>query len=413
MQFALLISVLIALLLSAFLLLTHVQSFFRIKSHELLEATASTNQQILKSLENNNVFKDTLITKEDSYTTKLIANYYGAWTKVFSEMEIHQRKVSKAAFIGSSSDERAPNLYLANTNSPLVIVGNTRLEGNSYLPKQGVKAGNISGNYYQGSNLYYGKAMESKEALPDLDKNWISYIDALTNGILIDEENSISLNNDLKNSFNKPYKIIYNPESIALGDQKITGNIVIQSNTKIEVYPTAILENVLLIAPHIVIKDGVQGNMQLVASRKIEVGKNCYFSYPSSITLLDQTKTQKNSNSTASSLNRKINFVIGKNSLIEGSVIYLPKQTKKQDRIKTHLLIKSGTEVIGEIYCKGNIEFQGMVRGSLYTKQCIANQSGSIYLNHIYNGKILMNPIPDYAGLPFSNSKKKIAKWLY
>ncbi len=412
MQFALLISVLIALLLSAFLLLTHVQSFFRIKSGELIEATETATLQILKSLGENNISQDTLVVKESDQTKKMIANYHGVWTKVFSEITIRNQKITKTAFIGSALQEKSPNLYLANTNSPLVVVGNTRLEGNSYLPKQGVKAGNISGHYYQGSGLYYGNVFQSKETLPKLDDHWISYITSLTEGILIREKNSIALAGDLKNSFNKPYKTVYSPSSIVLGDEKIAGNIIIQSDTKIVVHPTTLLENTLLVAPHIIINDGVKGNIQIIASKKIEIGKNCHLSYPSSVTLFDQTKTPKMSNS-SSLQNREINFVIGKNTLIEGSVIYLPIQTKKQDRIKTNLKIEPGTEIIGEIYCQGNIEFEGTIRGSLYTKQCIANQSGSIYLNHIYNGKVLINPIPDYAGLPFVNSKNKIAKWLY
>ncbi len=413
MQFALLISVLIALLLGAFLMLTHMQSFFRLKSLEILQISRSSNQEILKFIQTPQLKKDTLVIQEDQTTKKLTSKYYGAWTKVFSEVEIHNQNISKSALVGSKVSTKTPNLYLANTNSPLVIVGKTRIEGTSYLPKQGIKAGNISGNYYQGSSLYYGNIVESKETLPELDKNWISYIKALIKGEFIDQENNIPLKNEVKNSFNTSEQIIYNPGPIVLGAEKITGNIIIQSNTKIVVHPTAILENVLLVAPEIVIMDNVKGSMQMVASKKIQVGKNCHLSYPSSITLLDQNKVFKNSNNTASVVNRNPNILIKTNTLIQGAVVYIPKQTDAQNRIKTDLKIESNSEIIGEIYCQGNLEFQGKIRGSLYTKKFVANQSGSIYLNHIYNGEILKNPIPDYVGLPFTNTQYSIAKWLY
>ncbi len=411
MQFALLISVIIALLLSAFLLLTHVQSFFKIKSNELLNATELSNQQIFKSL-SESISKDTLIVQEHAKTQKVIASYYGAWTKAFSEITIHNRKVSKTAFVGSSNDNTTPNLYLANTNSPLVVVGNTRLEGRSYLPKQGIKAGNISGNYYQGSRLHYGQTIESAETLPKLSSEWISYLESITNGALIDDTHSIRVNKDIKYSFYKPHVIINDPSTIVLGDEKIIGNVIIQSGTKIIVNAPTRLENVLLIAPHIVIANNVKGSMQLIATKKIDIGTGCYFSYPSAALLFDKSRPANNTQGN-NQLRKDLNFTIDKNTVIEGSVVYLTKHINKQNRVKTHLKIEPSVEVIGEVYCQGNIDFQGTVRGALYANQFIANQSGSIYLNHIYNGKILTNPIPNYAGLPFNDTKKAIAKWLY
>ena len=143
MQFALLISVIIAILLSAFLLLTHVQSFFRIKSKELISASELANHKLLASLDDTIISKDTLITTTDATTLKLFTNYHGAWSKTVSEVTIKNRKIAKTAFSGTAMNPKTPNLYLANKNAPLVVVGDTRLEGNSYLPKQGIKAGNI------------------------------------------------------------------------------------------------------------------------------------------------------------------------------------------------------------------------------------------------------------------------------
>ncbi len=412
MQFALLISVLVALLLSAFLLLTHVQSFFTIKTQEVLQTSALTNQQIFKSLPERITTKDTIVTTEGDKQQKIFTNYHGAWTKVFSQIETHHQKIKKTALIGSTFDQKSPNLYLSNTNSPLVIVGDTRLEGNSYLPKQGVKAGNISGNYYQGSSLYYGRVIESEATLPKVDQQWISYLERLSNGSLLNEEHSISLKKELKHTFYKQGQNISSPSTIILGDEDIAGNITIQSAIQIIVHSTAKLEGVILIAPNIIIKDNVKGNLQAIATKKITVGKGCYLSYPSALILFDQNKI-KNTTEGTTSQNKEPDFTISKNTLIEGSVVYLKKQKDTQNRIKTHLKTELGTEIIGEVYCEGNIDFQGIVRGSVYTRQFIANQSGSIYLNHVYNGKILNNPIPNYAGLPFINSKNSVAKWLY
>ena len=412
MQFALLISVIIAILLSAFLLLTHVQSFFRIKSQELIGATELASHQLFESLENTVISEDTVSTTMDSKTLKLAANYHGTWIKTISEVTVNNRKTSKAAFSGIALDPKTPNLYLANKNSPLVVVGDTRLEGNSYLPKQGIKAGNISGNYYQGSSLYYGRTIESKEKIPELDAKWFSYIELLTKGQYIEEDHIVPLEKEIENSFYNPPKIIYNTDAIILGDEKISGNVIIQSASKISITTASQLTDVLLIAPTIVVQNNVKGRFQLIATKKIEIGKGCHLSYPSSITLLDKNPTI-NANQGNASNNKTPNFSIDTNTNIEGSVVYLKKKQEVQNRIQTHIKVATGAQIIGEIYCQGNIEFLGTVKGSLYTHQFIANQSGSVYLNHLYNGKVLLNPIPDYAGLPFKDSKKDVAKWLY
>lgn len=412
MQFALLISVLVAILLSAFLMLTHVQSFFRIQSQELIEITGIANKNIFEGLGETNSIKDTVTTQIGSTTTKLTIGYHGAWKKIISEAGVRERKIIKTAYTGSEVDVKTPNLYLVNKNSPLVVVGTTRLEGNSYLPKQGIKAGNISGNYYQGSSLYYGKAIESKESLPLIDAQWISYLRSVSKGDFMNEENVIPLETEIKNSFKKPSKIIFNTDVINVFNQNITGNIILQSKTKIVVHATSQLEDVLLIAPIIVIKNNVKGKMQLIASKKLQIGKGCYLSYPSSLILFDETKVQ-NTSQQSNTQNRDIDFNIDQNTVIEGSIAYLQSNNQVQDRIKTHLKIEDKVQVIGEIYCQGNMDFQGTVKGSLYTQQFIANQSGSLYLNHLYNGKVLLNPVPGYVGLSFSNSKNSVAKWLY
>ncbi|MFD2591856.1 hypothetical protein ACFSTE_13550 [Aquimarina hainanensis] len=414
MQFAILISVLVALLLGAFLLLTHVHSFFRIKSKELVQAFEQSNTRIFESLNNDVVTGDTIVSVQNLGTIKEISGYHGAWLKQYTEISVHDRKVSRVAFTGVKISETTPNLYLEDANSPLVVVGSTRLEGNSYLPKLGIKAGNISGNYYQGSALHYGRVIESKTVLPELKPEWLTYLEGLAQGILIDTGEPIAKQKELKNSFHDPVYVIYDTNPVFLEDEKITGNIVIQSKTKIVVGPQTELTDVVLIAPEIIIKNGVNGRFQGVATKKIKIGKRCHLSYPSAMILLDQNIAYSIPQNDQQQ-NDKPDFIIEEGTIIEGVVVYLNKSKDKKEkrRLKPNLKIAANVGVIGEVYCQGNIDFQGEVQGALYSRQYITRQSGSVYLNHIYNGKILINPVVDYAGLPFANSKNTIAKWLY
>ncbi|WP_146052753.1 hypothetical protein [Aquimarina sp. I32.4] len=412
MQFAILISVLIAVLLSAFLLLTHVHSFFRIKSQEAIVAFDQANRQLFESLEQDKISKDTVVSIVDIKTSKQFINYHGVWQKRYTEVDIHNQKAVKIAYTGTERSDNTPNLYIEDRNSPIVVVGATRLEGKSYIPKQGIKAGNISGKYYQGNALYYGRVLESKTSLPEMNPEWIRYLENIIQGDLIGQGEMIALEKELKNTFYNPLQVIYDRGPVFLDDEKITGNIVIQSGTKIIVGSGAKLTDVVLIAPEIIIKTGVRGSFQSIATKNIKIGRKCYLSYPSSAILIDK-KIIKEDGQNNQLLYAKPDFVIDKGAVVEGVIVYLNKNKSTNNRIKTHVEIASNATVIGEVYCQGNVDFQGTVLGSLYAQQCIARQSGSVYLNHIYNGKILLNPVIDYAGLPFVNSKYSIAKWLY
>ncbi len=413
MQFAILISVLVALILGAFLLLTHVHSFFKIKNEELVQTIEDTNTELFKAMDEGLSSNDTLISVLSSAKTmRQTAHYYGGWYKRYIALDVNNRKVVKTAFTGSKRTPKTPNLYLENNNSPLVVVGNTRLEGNSYLPKQGLKAGNISGTYYQGNTLYYGATLESTTALPDVDPAWLVYLQNISQGSLLESTTVISLEKELKNSFKTKAQIIYNDAPIFLGDQKISGHIIVQSNSRIVVGSAAQLTDVLLIAPEIRIESQVKGSFQAIATKNIHISKNVYLQYPSALILLDKNIDQ---GTRANSAKVVPHFIIDSGTIIEGTVAYLTneKTRTQKNRTKTQLEIATNVEVIGEIYCYGNIDFQGMVRGSLYARQCIARQKGSVYLNHLYNAQVLRNPIVDYAGLPFEKTTHTIAQWLY
>jgi len=86
----------------------------------------------------------------------------------------------------------------------------------------------------------------------------------------------------------------------------------------------------------------------------------------------------------------------------------------KPNNYKPQIVIEENVTIIGEVYCEQNLEFKGNVLGTVFTNNFVAQQSGSIYQNHIYNAKILIDELPqEYIGLPLENSKKRVLKWLY
>ena len=86
----------------------------------------------------------------------------------------------------------------------------------------------------------------------------------------------------------------------------------------------------------------------------------------------------------------------------------------KTNNYKAQVYISDNATVIGEVYCNQNLELLGTVRGTVFAHNFEVHRGGSVYQNHIYNGKILISELPEaYVGIMFNDSHKAVAKWLY
>ncbi|WP_298341164.1 hypothetical protein [uncultured Algibacter sp.] len=413
LQFAMFIVVVIALLLSAFIILIHTYNTFKVQTSHTIETISNADKGILYALKNDLQLNDTILVElqdEDYKTLKVHRDFWGVFEKVVSVSSIKNKSFKKMGLIGASQPEKYRiALYLENHNKPLVVVGNTRIVGVTYIPKRGVRTGNISGHAYYGQHLIYGKQRLSNN-LPILNSSVLKSVENIGQKFIsVDATQFIDLQvvKSFKNSFYKPLKIFYNSFDIRLTGVKLTGNIVVQSKTKITVDASSKLKDVILIAPEIELKNGVEGNFQIFATKEIIVSSHCKLDYPSAIVL------NESNNISQASINNQHNtpsLKINSGSKISGCVVYLGK-TKNY---KAQVLIDDKATIVGEVYCNQNLELLGKVYGSLFTSGFVANQSGSAYQNHIYNGTININKLPEeYIGLEFENSKKGIAKWLY
>lgn len=420
MYFALLVATMVSLLLASFLLLTHTQTFFNKKSNRLITQIDSTNYQLLKLINEGRLIKDTLTTNTN-YFTKKTSDYYGAWKKGYVSTTQNERLFKKAAFYGMELTEALPSLYLKNTNSSLIVVGDTYIKGLLYLPKQGIKSGVIAGNYFKRNQLYNGLVRESKNELPELEPEWLSYLNTLNKNNWLNQQLISPLQKEIKNSFFNTQKVIYSATSINLNEHQLSGNICVKSATKITVSGNSQLEDLLLIAPEIVIGKKFKGTIQAIATKKITIGEQVHLYYPSSIVVNASEKKPETENNDKTKISKPTKkerqeiIVVNKNAQIEGSIVYLAPKIKKKG-FTTHtndLYLGKSSIITGQVYSQGNIELLGTVNGSLYTKGFIANQYGSKYINHIYNGSINNNEIPKYSGLPLKVQKYCIAKWLY
>ncbi|WP_238160819.1 hypothetical protein [Flavobacterium cupreum] len=352
--------------------------------------------------------------KKENQTVKIHLSQWGIFEKGISTSQFRKKKFTKTAIIGGLiNSEESATLFLQESYNALTVVGNTAIRGIAYLPVQGVNSGYIGGHSYYGSHLIYGSIKKSTKELPQPRKQLLESVEYNLNQYKpLTEDDYISLEKSSKiiNSFLLKTKAIYSQDPIILENKTITGNIIIKSETLIKIKRISQLKDVILIAPVIEIEDETIGTFQAIASKRITVGKTCKLSYPSALVLFQDNKNNPDEVST-NPMDNKI--FIDTKSVVKGSICYF--QTKTKPDFQTQIVLEKEAIIKGQVYCNGNLEVKGTVSGSVITKQFLANESGSIFVNHIYNGTIENQNIPSiYGGIVFEEEQPKtVLKWLY
>ncbi len=413
LQFVLFIGVVIAILLLTFVTLSHTHSFFGKKTSLLIQTIKKTDLALAFAMQQDLVLNDTITLQlgiDDAITTKAVKTYWGVFEKYALVASFQKNRFVKNVLVGGKLPEDAPALYLKELNRPMIIAGNAKITGDAFLPKQGIRTGNIAGNSYFQKQLVYGQQKLSTSELPNLDIELKEHLKLLQSNQSYGIGESISLDKmaEATVSFNEETQFVFG-SIISLSNLKLTGNIIINASQKIIVEESAFLQDVLLIAPEIIIKDRVVGTFQAIASESILIGKNCQLNYPSALVVNKKIEQRE-----MSSVQQNPNISIAENTSVQGVVLYLGKA--QEQHFSPQIKIEKDVHVLGEIYCEEALELKGKVNGSVSTGTFMALENGSIYQNHLYNGQINSTLLTkEYVGLLYGgkSAKKKISKWLY
>lgn len=414
LQFAVFVSALIALLIAGLILYAYTFVYMKEQSRAAIENVLLANNGIKYFLSGKHETADTIaldLGRLDGQTVRVHLSQWGIFQKAFSDARHRQKRFSKIALIGSEHlSKESPTLYLQESNNPLSVVGSARIQGNAFIPSQGVRPGYISGESYYGTQLVYGTIMRSGNNLPKLNKDLRLELDAY-----LDESTKSGFDiytNDayprLSNSFLMPTKNFYSRDAIILKNLEYKGNIVIRSDTLVRIAKTAVLRDVIVCAPTVIVEDGVKGVFQIIATKRITVGQDCIFAYPSALIMVhDGVLLDPAQSSTAES-----KLTISSGSVLNGVVCFLSDNVMAN--FEKDIVLEMNASVRGQIYCEGNLQLKGSVSGAVFTRQFLAIEAGAIYVNHIYNGKIENINIPEtLGGIAFEDHSNIVMKWLY
>lgn len=402
LQYVLVISVLIAILLLSFLMFVRLQQ--QLSAKNSLYKTAIFNVEagfsyVLRSPYLEGTQGTVKISEYAGEVTQWKRSFWGLFELLQVQSNYPGASFEKTAFVGMLTPEKEA-LYLRDNFTPLVVVGNSKIVGNARLPESGIKSGNIGGQSYYNSRLIYGNTLKSTAELPSLEG-----VIRLKNDCRGTRENSsddleLEQGARLRNTFTKAPKLIEVTGLLHLEAISISGHVLIKSDRKIIVHPSADLRDVLIQAPEVELLAGVTGNFQVFATENIKVGSKVQLQYPSALVLYNEEQHEDNS------------IIMAKDSEVRGSLVYLIDKNE-QVFYKPQIKMESGSTCIGQVYCQGNLELLGEVRGAVITERFITLQFGSTYINHLYNGSINRPLMPsNFAGCSFTKGTKQVVKWV-
>lgn len=367
---------------------------------------------VLHILENNSkYFPMNQITEMDLFSDQndSISVYrlkHGALDVYKVRAHRNQQYLERPLMMGWKS-ERKVSLYLADNTFPLSLCGETKVEGNAFIPGVPIKRAYIEGKNYVGDQLIYGGYTSSKRQVDKIESLHIADL-RYQMEFHSDRDSLITFSalEKQKNSFMNRRWLLKSDGLITFDQVFFEGNLTIVSSHKIVIGSNTMLKDVVFIAPEIEIMDYVKGEFQCLATQSIQVGKQVELEYPSNLMLLESKE-----NGSGGLLE------IEEGSTIQGAVMILTEKEPRISKSSPQMRIKKNVKVEGIIYTPYRVTLSPsiQVNGSMYCKETELKTPSAVYTNHLLDCKITPSALDKafISTISSTNNKtQKMIKWL-
>jgi len=345
------------------------------------------------------------IFNQDNDSVSLRKINWGVFDVGVTKAFIQKDTLYKTFFIAHTIDSsKWAALYIVDEDRPVSLSGTTTIRGNAYLPKAGVQQAYVNNLAYKGDKrLVIGNKYLSTKLLSPLDPKRISQ---LSDCFMLQGDSSIR-KDSISRSFLKPIKIVdFKKRAVELKNTTLAGNIMLCSDTTVTIDSTATLDNVLVFARGIIVKNGFHGKCQLFATDSINVGKRSHFEYPSCLGIVRSKQPKVNSQAK----------IIVKDSSVFNGLIFTYEKTKTD--MKPLVTIGKRDTVRGLIYSQGILELNdnAVINGSVSTKRFLYRTAFTLYENYLINVTLDSKALSSYyltsEMMPVSEKNKKILQWI-
>lgn len=396
-QMTLIVSLIITLSLSMFLLHRFYLKQFLYNYMSSVQLQEDINSATLL-IENEKIIwpeNKRIINISDQGKVKCKLDSWGFYSIINFETLKKNKKLQTTRLFGNNLflQDILPSIYYSPKKKFLSVGGNTYLSGALYLPENGLQKATLEGKSYNRSKLHFGQVYQSKENLPFIHEQHISLIEQILNGnyAVYNSEEVIISQSENVNSF-KNTGLTFNLEDIELqNDSKYNGKIIIKGGDRIVLDSTCVIDNCIVFANEIVLKSGFKGRGQFFARDVFKIEEGVTINSPSVLCMWNPGGFA--------------NMSIANNCRIYADIIVNGKPRKKIAVLKIGI-----SELCGQIYCDGMLQFNGVLFGSLYANNIVFLDHYFPVENYLYNVCIDVTRLPlEYVGVslfdPFVNQR--------
>lgn len=316
-------------------------------------------------------------------------------------------KFSRMALCGEyHHEEKEAALLLGSSFKPLCICGNTLLKGIFKVPKAGIKAATVAGKFYQRKLLVEGETDATDRVLPPVNPRFTNLqpdnliMDYTPYSRVVRLKEKI-FDDTLVNSFGEQTIILFAKGMIKLEKCLLRGNIMIISDSLIQVEPTAHISDAILCSKNITIRPKFKGTGQFIAMDTLRCGHSCTFPAPSVLAVICRGVNP-------------VPFIFFDNKcLVEGTVLAWSANALRP--LSSIGMLREKSRIVGSLYTNCDITLNGEVFGNVIAPGFIFRNPVAIYQNYLVDAIIDYSRQPDYfTGISYNknNGLLNIIKWL-
>jgi len=264
-------------------------------------------------------------------------------------------------------------LYLADEHVPLSVNADAQVRGRAYLPGgQSARPASLPllGTTRNGPAVT-GALQTSAAALPyggDTALIRLRHYTALQLAAWLPAgSRTQQALQSQRVSFAGAATVLYQGKALELKNLSLSGQIVVVSARRLVVDASAQLDNVLLLAPVVVLKAGFHGRVQIFARDTVEVQQGCELLYPSAVCAYSPTQAALVS--------------LGTSSRISGTVIAAGGAGGPTPLVH----MEPGVTVQGQVLSTGVLENCGNVQGTVMCRRLLYRTASTLYDNYLVN----------------------------
>ncbi len=370
---AILISIIIGVILSLFILIAHYNQRESIvfSKFSQLHYNLKSGFQIAQSRYFNNNLNGTWfknIHNDDSIHVE--KKIWGAFLLIAIKTKNRHEQLAQSGLFGTFIPADTA-LLMPNNDRPIGVSGAIVFKANCYLPAAGLKPTYLEGQNYIINSENSGYIKKSPNNLPPIQIELLESLKETQQNFDKKKDSLVDIiNSEVNNSFSKKTIVCMNGSN-TLSRLKLKNNIKLIGNNMV-LDSSCHFNNILIVARKVHFKEGFKGKVHVIASDSIICEPNCQFNYPSSFVLLPEISEDKEI--------RYIQFSSG--CQFYGGILAINPENNSQEK-KVMIRLHANCEINGLVYSDDYLHLQGKINASVFTEKLLLKTPSAVYENHM------------------------------